>query len=114
MSPGIVARLLDLRTNLVGRVAFVGLGVLVGLLLGGIHWIGILAGGAVAGVAQRTTARGVGAGVLAGVGIWLGFLALLGLDGAALPALRATPIVAVSLVITVAYGALGGLVRGLY
>lgn len=76
------------------------------------HWAGLFVGGAIAGLAQRGVLRGIGAGALAGVGIWLVFLATLQLHAATFPALRSMPIIAVSLGIAVGYGAVGGLLRG--
>lgn len=94
------------------RLSAMGCGVLVGALIGSVHWVGLFVGGAIAGLGQRSIPRGIGAGALAGVGIWLVFLATMQLHAAAVPALGSTPIIAVSLAIAVGYGALGGLLRG--
>ena len=110
MSPG--ETLTEIRTDAHARASAIPLAILVGALLGTVHWSGLFVGGAVAGLAQRTTLRGLGAGVLAGLGIWFVFLATLQLHGAAFPALRSTPIIVVSLAIAIGYGAVGGLVRG--
>lgn len=110
MSPSeTMAKIRSERRN---RLSALGFGILVGALLGSIHWVGLFVGGAIAGVGQRSIPRGIGAGALAGVGIWLVFLATMQLHAAAVPALRSTPIIAVSLAIAVGYGALGGLLRG--
>lgn len=102
----------ELRSDSHARVSAVGFGILVGALLGSVHWVGIFVGGAIAGLAQRSFPRGIGAGALAGVGIWLVFIATMQVHGAAVPALGSMPIIAVSLVIAVGYGAAGGLLRG--
>ena len=103
----------EVRTDSHARVSAVGFGILVGVLLGSIHWSAIVVGGAIAGLAQQSIPRGIGAGALAGLGIWLAFLGLLQLDAAAIPALRSMPIIAVSLAIAIGYGAVGGLLRGI-
>lgn len=104
--------LVELRSDHHARVSAIGFGILVGALLGSVHWFGIFVGGAVAGVGQRSLFRGIGAGAVTGLGIWLVFLATLQLDAALLPALRSMPIIAVSLAIAVGYGAFGGVLRG--
>jgi hypothetical protein len=113
MRRAIAAGIDRLRADAPARVTFVGLGVLVGTLLGSLHWAGLFVGGAVAGIGQQSTFRGVGAGALCGLVVWVVFLATLGVDAAALPALQSMPIIAVSAAIAVAYGALGGLLRGI-
>lgn len=94
------------------RLSAIVVGILVAVLLGSVHWLGLFVGGAIAGLAQRRITSGVVAGALVGLGSWFVFLATLHLDAAMLPALRAMPIVAVSFALAVGYGALGGLVRG--
>ncbi|WP_435194161.1 hypothetical protein [Natronomonas sp. EA1] len=102
-----------LRKDARVRLGGILLGIVVGTLLGGVHWVGLFVGGAVAGLPQRTTRRGVGAGALAGLGVWCVFLAGLWGDGALVAAVGSMPIIAVSVAIAVAYGAAGGLFRGL-
>lgn len=111
---GLRDRLVDLRQRPNTWLRAIGLGILVGALLGSVHWVGLFVGGAVAGLGQRTILRGIGAGALAGLGVWLVFLATLRLDAALIPALGSMPILAVSLGIAVAYGAFGGLLRGVF
>lgn len=108
----LIRRLTAFRTRPNAWLTAIGLGIVVGALLGSVHWVGLFVGGAVAGLGQRTILRGVGAGALAGLGVWLVFLATLRLDAAMLPALGSMPIVAVSFAIAVAYGAFGGVLRG--
>lgn len=109
----VVDRLDEVRSERGGRVAALVAGVIVGVLLGTVHWVGILLGGAVAGLGQRTPLLGVAAGALAGLGIWLVFLGTLQSDAAATAALASMPIIAVSFAVAVIYGAFGGLVRGI-
>jgi len=110
--PGLSKRLTAFRTRPNAWLGAIGLGIVVGALLGSVHWVGLFAGGAVAGLGQRTILRGVGAGALAGLAVWFVFLATLRLDAAMLPALGSMPIIAVSFGIAVGYGAFGGLLRG--
>lgn len=104
--------LVEIRAERRNRLSALGFGILVGALLGSVHWLGLFVGGAIAGLGQRSISRGIGAGALAGVGIWLVFLATMQLHAAAVPALGSTPIIAVSFAIAVGYGAIGGLLRG--
>lgn len=105
-------RLTAIRSDSRYRIAAIGLGILAGSALGSLHWAGIFVGGAVAGLAQQSIVRGIGAGGLAGLGVWLVFLATLQLHAAMIPALGSMPIIALSLGIAVGYGLLGGLLRG--
>lgn len=106
------ARLDEVRASPRGPQYTLGVGIFVGALLGSVHWSGLFIGGAIAGLGQRSILRGIGAGALAGLGIWLVFLATLQTDAAAVAALGSMPIIAVSIGIAIAYGTLGGLLRG--
>lgn len=98
----------DWRVNALALVA----GVVAAVLLAGFSWLGFVAGGAVAGLGQRTISRGVGAGVLVGVLSWLAFAGLLASYGSLDAALGMGQVLYVSVAIPVVAGALGGLLRG--
>lgn len=100
------------RSNPRARISALGFGIVIGAILGSIHWAGIFAGGAIAGLGQRSILRGICAGAVSGLGVWLVFLATLRLDAAMVPALGSMPIIALSFGIAVGYGLLGGLLRG--
>lgn len=93
-----------------GLASLVGL--LVAVLIAQATWLGFVVGGAIAGIGQRTVPRGVGAGALVGILSWGGFAGLLAYYGNLADALGMGQILAVSVAIPVAYGTLGGLVRG--
>lgn len=112
LSARLSARLSALRETKYAWLVALALGIAFGSLVGSLHWGGIFVGGAIAGLGQRSITRGIGAGAVAGLGIWVVFLGSLQLDAAAMAALGSMPIIAVSLAIAVAYGAFGGLLRG--
>lgn len=88
------------------------LALIAGLGLASVHWLGLVAGAALVALPQRTTARGVAAGVGFGVLALAATAASLSVAGGLDVALAMTQPLGVALGATVVGGAVGGLVRG--
>lgn len=87
-------------------------GVLLGLGLGSLHWLGLVVGGAVVALPARTVPRGIGYGLGLGVLGLLVFAGLLAWQGALGPALSTGMVGGITVVIGLAAPLLGSLVRG--
>jgi hypothetical protein len=88
------------------------LAALAGLGLASVHWLGLVAGAALVALPQRTTARGVAAGIGFGGLALAAAAASLSLAGGLDVALAMTQPLGVALGAAVVGGAVGGLVRG--
>lgn len=104
--------LADARADRRGNALALVAGVVVAVLLAQFAWLGFVAGGAVAGLGQRTVLRGAGAGLLVGALSWVAFAGLLASYGALDTALGMGRVLSVSVAIPVVAGTLGGLLRG--
>lgn len=87
------------------------LATVVGLLLAWIHWLGIVAGGALVGVVSPTPRHGVLAAVGFGIVVLLVFAATLGESAVAVSGM--TPAVYVTIGGAIGLALLGSLVRGI-
>ena len=105
-------RLAALRADDRQRAAVVLVGVLLGLGLGSVHWLGLVLGGAVVSLPARTVPRGLAAGLGLGVVGLLAFGALLAAQGALGPALTTGTVGVVTVAVGLAAPLLGALVRG--
>lgn len=72
----------DRRLTLLATVA----GTILALGAGAVHWIGLVAGGAVVGVAAPSLRVAVASGAAAGAIVWLAWLGTLAANGALAPA----------------------------
>lgn len=106
-------RLTALRTNASRRRLATLAGVVLGLLVAQVHWLGLVAGGALVSLPQTSLGRGVAAGVGFGALSWLVFLGGLWWNDVVglYPAMG--QVAAVVAGISLACGLLGGLARGL-
>lgn len=89
-----------------------GLAALAGVGLASVHWLGLVAGAALVALPQRTTARGVAAGVGFGLLVLVATAASLSLAGGLDVALAMTQPLGVAVGVAVVGGAVGGLARG--
>jgi hypothetical protein len=88
-------------------------GVLLGLGLGSLHWLGLVIGGAVVALPARTVPRGLAYGLALGV-LGLGvFAGLLAWQGALWPALSTGMVGGIAVAIGLVAPLLGSLVRGI-
>lgn len=90
-----------------------GLALLVGLGLGTVHWLGLVAGGALVGFLAPSLRRALVLGAYLGVAVAVAFLAWLGLLGALGKAVATGPLFGLSLALAVGCPILGAGVRGL-
>lgn len=95
------------------RRLVVAIGAVLGVLLGSLHWLGFVVGGALVALAQPTIRRGLLAGLLFGVGAWLLFVVWLTVLGVVGLYAGMGQLVALSAVIPVACGLLGSLARAI-
>lgn len=102
-------RLDELRSNPRERAFLLALAAVVGLTLAWVHWLGIVAGGALVALASSTPGRGTLAAVGFGVVVLVAFAAVLG--GSAWAVAGMTPIVYVTAGGAIGLAALGSLVR---
>lgn len=93
------------------RAAALG-GVAVGLAVAQLHWLGLLLGGALVGLASRDLPRALLAGLAFGVVALAVFLASLVVAGAAGPALAMGRLTHLTLAVPVVAGLVGSLARG--
>ncbi|SIR02378.1 hypothetical protein SAMN05421858_1155 [Haladaptatus litoreus] len=103
--------LAELRANATYRLLAVGAGIVIGLALAWVHWLGLLVGGALVSLPTKSWKRGVLAGLGFGVLSLLVFLSLLAFYGSLAPALGMGQITALVVAIPLAAGTIGGLVR---
>lgn len=89
------------------------LGALLGLAVANVHWSGLLLGGALVALPQRSVRTGLAAGLGFGVLVVLAFALRLALAGALDTYLGMGQVLAVSVVISLGTGLLGALVRGI-
>ncbi|WP_138797442.1 hypothetical protein [Halostella sp. PRR32] len=106
-------RLTAVRSDPRKRAAALALGVVLGLAVAQIHWVGFVVGGALVGLASRTLPRALAAGLAFGVLAWLAFVALLASHGTLGGYLDTGQLLYVSIAIPLVGGVLGSLVRGI-
>lgn len=105
-------RLAELRTDDRQRRLVVVAGALLGLVLGSLHWFGLVIGGAIVALPARSIKRGLATGLGLGVLVLLVAATELALQGALAPALSTGTVVGSSAVIGVALPLWGALIRG--
>ncbi|WP_049970861.1 hypothetical protein [Haladaptatus cibarius] len=105
--------LAELRANPTHRLLAVGAGVVIGLALAWVHWLGLLVGGMLVSFPTKNWKRGVLAGLGFGVLSLLVFLSLLAFYGSLTPALGMGQITVLLVAIPLAAGTIGGLARAL-
>lgn len=106
-------RLTALRSDPRQRRLVVVAGVLLGLGLGSLHWVGLVIGGAVVALPARTIPRGLGHGLALGVLELMVFAGLLAWQGALGPMSSTGVVGAITVAIALALPLLGSLVRGI-
>lgn len=94
------------------RWAVILAAVAVGLLAAAVHWVGIVVGGALVSLPQRSLRNGVLAGFAFGVVCWLAFVIVLAFAGSLSTYLTLGQVLGVSAAIPLAGGTLGGVARG--
>ena len=104
-------RLEALRSDPRRRLAVVLGGVLIGLGLGSVHWLGLVLGGALVALPARSIPRGVAHGLGLGVLGLLVFVVQLALQGALGPTLSTGFVGAIGLAVGLGAPLLGALVR---
>lgn len=109
----LTARLATIRADDRHRVAVVAVGLVLGLGLGAVHWLGLVLGGAVVALPARTVPRGIAAGVGLGVLELAVFGGLLAAQGALGPALETGTVGGVAVAVGLVAPVLGSLVRGI-
>ncbi|MFB6354532.1 MAG: hypothetical protein ABEJ92_10665 [Halobacteriales archaeon] len=103
----------SLRADDRRRAAVVAAGVVLGLGLGYLHWLGLVLGGALVAIPARSVPRGLAAGLGLGVLELVVFGGLLFAHGALGPALSTGTVGLVGVAVGLAGPLLGSLVRGL-
>jgi hypothetical protein len=99
----------DPRRRLLATVLAAG----VGLVLGAVHWIGLVAGGALVGLCWPRLRDALLAGFGFGVVVVIVFVARLALAGTLAGALGMGPLVGIAVVTPLLAGPLGAVVRGI-
>ena len=94
------------------RAAALAVGAVVGLAVAQVHWVGLVLGGALVGLASRDLLHALAAGLAFGVLAWLAFAALLAARGALDGYLGAGRLLYVSVAIPLLGGTFGSLARG--
>lgn len=107
------SRLANLRQDPRRRLLITVAGVVLGLAVALVHWIGFIIGGALVALPQRTVLHGVAAGVGFGVLAWLVFLATLARVGAVDTYLQMGQILVLSTLTPIVGALLGSLIRGI-
>lgn len=110
---GIAARLATLRADGAQRRLVILGGVLIGLGLGSLHWVGLVLGGVVVALPARTIPRGLAYGLGLGVLEMVVFASLLAWQGALGPALTTGVVGGIAVAIGLAAPVLGSLVRAI-
>lgn len=90
-----------------------GVAALVGLGLATVHWLGLVAGGALVGLVAPTLRRALVTGAYLGGAVAVGFVGWLWLFGALGPAVATGPLFGLSLALSLLCPILGAGVRGL-
>lgn len=106
-------RLSALRADDRQRRMVIAAGVLLGLGLGSLHWLGLVVGGAVVALPARTVPHGLGYGLALGVLELVVFAGLLAWQGALGPALSTGMVGGIAVAIGFGAPFLGSLVRGI-
>lgn len=106
------ARLAALRADDRQRAAVVAAGVVLGVGLGWLHWLGLVLGGALVALPARTVPRGLALGLGLGVLVLVAFAAVLAANGALAPALSTGMVGGVTVAVGLGAPLLGSLVRG--
>lgn len=101
-----------LRADRYRRRAAILAGAAVGLAVAQLHWIGLLLGGVLVGLASRDLPRALLAGLAFGVGALAVFLASLAVVGAAGPALGMGQLTYLAVGVPIVAGLVGSLARG--
>lgn len=86
---------------------------LVGIGLAGVHWVGLIVGGALVGAFGRDIREAVAAGAGYGAVTWLFFLGATWLTGNATAVVETGRIAVLSALVTTSLGGFGALARGL-
>lgn len=105
-------RLTDLRADDRQRTVVVAAGVVLGLGLGWLHWLGLVVGGALVALPARTVPRGLALGFGLGLLELALFAAALAANGALGPALSTGMVGGVTVALGLGAPLLGALVRG--
>ncbi len=106
-------RLEAVRSDPTRRRVATAAGVTVGLAAAWVHWIGFLLGGMLVGLAAVSLRRALAAGVAFGLVGWGVFVLLMAGDGLAGKLFATGSVVALTVAIPLAGGAVGSLARGL-
>ncbi|GAA0201486.1 hypothetical protein ACFFQF_01805 [Haladaptatus pallidirubidus] len=101
----------EFRADRTRRILAVGAGIVVGLALAWVHWLGLLIGGALVSLPMKSWKRGVLAGLGFGILSLLVFAGLLAFYGSLVPALGMGQVTALMVAIPLVAGAIGGLTR---
>lgn len=107
------ARLATVRDEPRYRYLVMALGGILGLALATVHWLGIVLGGAVVGLAATRFRYALGAGVVYGLVVGAAFAAWLALGGALGGALDTGAVFGIGVGIAVVGATLGSLARGI-
>lgn len=110
---GLGDELRSLRADDRRRAAVVAAGVVLGLGLGSVHWLGLVLGGALVAMPARSVPRGLAAGFGLGVLELVVFGGLLAAQGALGAALSTGTVGLVGAAVGLAGPLLGSLVRGI-
>lgn len=106
-------RLAALRMDDRRRVGVMAVGIILGLGLGFVHWLGLVLGGAIVALPARTVLRGIVAGFGLGLLEMVLFVGLLAAHGGLGGALSTGQVGLVSVAVGFAGPMLGALVRGI-
>jgi hypothetical protein len=96
------------RAELVTLIAFV-----LALPLGTVHWLGLVAGGALVGLTAASTRRALVLGVFLGLFVVFGFLGWLWLAGVLGKAIATGQLLGASVAVAFVFPILGSAIRGL-
>lgn len=107
-----VAWLAHVRDDRYRRRAVMLVGAAVGLAVAQFHWLGLLLGGALVGLASRDLPRALLAGLAFGVGALAVFLGSLAIAGSLGPVLAMGQLTYLAVATPIGAGLVGSLVRG--